>query len=76
MILLNNEAIKIIQDDKSLFNKIMIALAISERTMYNHVAKNSADLTMIASLNQLVEHTQRPLSELITCDKLSKLLAR
>lgn len=76
MILLNNEAVEIIKNDRDLFNKIMVALSVSERTMYNYVAKKSNDLTKVSALNELVEHTQRPLSELVTSNRLSKLLSK
>jgi hypothetical protein len=77
MITLTTEAAELIRDDKQLFIKIQIALGVSERTMYNYVNNNAQDLTKVSSLNELVAHTGRPLSELISgSDKLSKLLAK
>lgn len=76
MISLTTEAIELIKDDKSLFNKIFVVLGITERTMYNYLNSNSNELIKVNCLNELVEHTQRPLSELITGGKLSKLLSK
>lgn len=76
MISLTAEAIELIKINKSLFVKMQIALEVSERTMYNYINNNSDELTKVDSLNQLVEHTGRPLSELIEGPKLSKLLAK
>lgn len=76
MITLTTEAITQIRDDKQLFNKIMIALGITERTMYNYLRSNSVELTRVEALNQFVEHTNIALSKIITGGKLSKMLAK
>lgn len=76
MIQLTDEAIGLIKSDKPLFNKIFVAMGITERTMYNYVNSNSDELIKISCLNELVTHTGRPLSDLITGPKLSKLMSK
>lgn len=76
MITLTPKAIELIKGDTPLFIKIQIALGVTERTMYNYVKSNSEELTKVAALNQMVEHTGKPLSEIITGGKLSKLLSK
>jgi len=74
MIALNDTAIELIRDSKILKKALIKEMGISERTFYNLLASNSTKLTELGSLNIIVEHTNRPLSELVTAPLANKLL--
>jgi hypothetical protein len=76
MIVLNDSALQSIRDNRALKKAIINQLDCTEKTLYLDLKNNSTKLTQLAIVNLIVEHTNRPLSELITGGKLSKLIAR
>jgi len=82
IIQLTEEAISIIKKDQELLYKVRQCIKtgdgkfMSESNLYRSMAMNSPRLTEVAVLNTIVDHTGRPLSELITGPRLSKLMSR
>ena len=76
MITLNTEALALIRADKKLQLKIQTILEVTERTMYTYLKNGSPEFTRLDIINEIVIYTDRPLSELITGGKLSKLVAK
>lgn len=74
MITLNETAIALIRDSKLLKKALLKEMGTTERMLYLDLAKNHVKLTQIRFINIIVEHTNRPLSELITGGVASKLL--
>lgn len=76
VIKLKQQTVDFIKDEKPLFIKIQAALGVSEKTMYDYINKNSHNLTKLDSISTIVEHTGKPLSELVDGIKINRLLSK
>lgn len=69
-------AIEHLKKKSSLRLKIMGTINASHNTMMKYLEVNDIRLTAIDALNIIVEDMQIPLSEVITGEKLSKLMLK
>lgn len=76
MIRLTPEVILHIKKKAPLRLKIQAAINASHNTMTKYLYDNDVRLTALDAINIIVEDLQRPLSELVTGGKVSKLLCK
>jgi hypothetical protein len=76
MIRYTTETLQRIKADSQLRYKLIGSLNVTERQLLNCLDTNSKRLTELDSVNEIVGHLNRPLSELIEGGKVSKLLAK
>lgn len=71
---LKPEITEIIKNDNGLRLKIQGAITASHNTMMKYIEDNSIRLTELDALNIITEELKLPLSQIITGERLSKLM--